>query len=133
MKRTLSLLPVVLSLALAAPLLADEAWILDIPTRGNVQQETGEVRLVLNLSAAPNGSQIVINGSTTLTLGQTAAVAGDSATYELVSGNTVRVIYKPLSNFSGDFCQAAAAVEKQVPMRFVGAQDVVSYRVSTYI
>lgn len=133
MKRRLSLLPVVLSLALAAPLIADEAWLLDIPIRGNAQQETGEVRIFLNLSAAPNGSQIVINGATTLALGQTAAVGGDSATYELVSGNTVRVIYKPLSNFNGDFCQGAGAVEKQVPMRFVGAQDVVSYRASTYI
>ncbi len=133
MKRRVSLLPVVLSLALAAPLIADEAWLLDIPIRGNAQQETGEVRMFLDLSASPNGSQIVINGSTTLTLGQTAAVGADSATYELVSGNTVRVIYKPLSNFSGDFCQGGAAVEKQVPMRFVGAQDVVSYRVSTYI
>jgi hypothetical protein len=133
MKRTLSLLPVVLSLTLAAPLLADEAWLLDIPVRGNSQQETGEVRIVLELSAAPNGSQIVINGSTTLTLGQTAAVGGDSATYELVSGNTVRVVYRPLSNFSGDFCLGAGAVEKQVPMRFSGAQDVVSYRMSTYI
>ena len=133
MKRALSLLPVVLSLTLAVPLFADEAWLLDIPVRGNAQQETGEVRIVLNLSAAPNGSQVVINGTTTLTLGQTAAVGGDSATYELVSGNTVRVVYRPLSNFSGDFCQGAAAVEKQVPMRFAGAQDVVSYRVSTYI
>ena len=133
MKRTLSLLPVVLSLVLAAPLIADEAWVLDIPIRGNAQQETGEVRMVLDLSASPSGSQIVINGSTTLALGQTAAVGGDSATYELVSGNTVRVTYKPLSNFSGDFCQGGAAVEKMVPMRFAGAQDVVSYRVSTYI
>jgi hypothetical protein len=133
MKRTLYLLPVVLSLAVAAPAIADEAWVLDIPVRGNAQQETGEVRMVLGLSAAPNGSQMVINGSTTLTLGQTAAVGADSATYELVSGNTVRVVYRPLSNFSGDFCTGAGAVEKMVPMRFVGAQDVVDYRVSTYI
>ncbi|HEX3580791.1 MAG TPA: vWA domain-containing protein [Thermoanaerobaculia bacterium] len=133
MKRRFSLLPAVLSLVMAAPLIADEAWLLDIPVRGNAQQETGEVRMFLDLSAAPSGSQIVINGSTTLALGQTAAVGGDSATYELVSGNTVRVVYKPLSNFSGDFCQGAAAVEKQVPIRFVGAQDVVAYRVSTYV
>jgi len=133
MKRMLSLFPVVLSLVVAIPLIADEAWLLDIPIRGNAQQETGEVRMILDLSASPNGSQIVINGSTTLTLGQTAAAGGDSATYELVSGNTVRVIYRPLSNFSGDFCQGQGAVEKQVPMRFVGAQDVVSYRLSTYI
>ncbi|HEV8433866.1 MAG TPA: vWA domain-containing protein [Thermoanaerobaculia bacterium] len=129
----LSLFPVVLSLVVAVPLFADEAWLLDIPIRGNAQQETGEVRMIFDLSASPNGSQVVINGSTTLTLGQTAAVGSDSATYELVSGNTVRVIYRPLSNFNGDFCQAQGAVEKQVPMRFVGAQDVVSYRVSTYI
>ncbi|HEX7191962.1 MAG TPA: vWA domain-containing protein [Thermoanaerobaculia bacterium] len=133
MKRTFSLFPVVLSLVLAAPLIADEAWLLDIPVRGNAQQETGEVRIVLDLSANPNGSQMLINGSTTLTLGQTASVGSDSATYELVSGNRVRVTYRPLSNFSGDFCQGANAVEKMVPMRFVGAQDVVDYRISTYI
>ena len=103
MKRGLSLLPVVLSLAVALPLLADEAWLLDIPVRGNSQQETGEVRMVLGLSAAPAGSQIVINGSTTVALGQTTAVGGDSATYEVVSGNTVRVIYRPLSSISRMF------------------------------
>lgn len=133
MKRALSLLSVVLFFAVALPLLADEAWLLDIPLRGNSQQETGEVRIILGLSASPNGSQIVINGSTTVGLGQTMAIGADSATYEVVSGNTVRVIYRPLSNFSGDFCQGGGAVPKQVPMRFVGAQDVVDYRISTYI
>jgi len=44
MKRAISLLSVVLSFAVALPLLADEAWLLDIPVRGNSQQETGEVR-----------------------------------------------------------------------------------------
>ena len=133
MKRGLSLLPVVLSLAVSLPLLASEAWLLDIPVLGNAQQDTGEVRIVLGLSAAPAGSSIVINGATTVNLGQTVPVGADSATYEVVSGNTVRVTYRPLSNFSGDFCQGAAAVEKQIPMRFVGAQDVVDYRISSYI
>jgi len=97
-------LGIALSLVFAASLFASEAFVLDIPVRGNSQQETGEVRIVLTLSAAPAGSQVVFNGSTTLTLGQTAAVGADSATYEVVSGNVVRITYRPLSNFAGDFC-----------------------------
>ncbi len=50
------------------------------------------------------------------------AVAGDSVTFETAGGNDVRISYKPLSNFSGDFCSAPAAVEKNIPMRFAGPQ-----------
>jgi hypothetical protein len=133
MKRCSAALAMVLSLTFAGSILASESFVLDIPVRGNSQQETGEVRIVLTLSAAPAGSQVVFNGSTTLNLGQTAAVGADSATYEVVSGNVVRITYRPLSNFAGDFCSAPAAVEKNIPIRFVGAQDVVDYRLSTYI
>ena len=112
---------------------ASEAWILDIPTRGIANQETGEVRIVFELNASPSGAQLVVNGSTTLNLGDTKPVGADSVTFETVSGNNVRVIYRPLSNFAGDFCQGAGAVEKQIPMRFSGAQDITAYRMSTYV
>ena len=39
----------------------------------------------------------------------------------------------PLSNFGADFCAGGGATEKNIPMRFVGAQDVTAYRMSTYI
>src|SRR5262245_12427434 len=127
-----------LSLVLAiqpVTLLADEAFTLNIPVRFNPQQETGAVRVTLTLSAAPAGATLVVNGTTTVNLGQTAAVAGDSVTFETATGNDVRITYRPLTNFTNanDFCSAFAPVEKNVPMRFVGAQDVTEYRVSTYI
>src|SRR4051812_29531929 len=111
---------------------ASEAWILNIPIRGNANQESGMVRVNLELDAAPAGSQLVVNG-TTLNLGDTLTVAGDSVTYEALTGNNVRITYVPLSNFGADFCAGGAAVEKNIPMRFVGAQDVTAYRMSTYI
>mgnify|MGYP001791303983 FL=1 len=60
-------------------------------------------------------------------------MAGDSVSYATAGGNDVRITYKPLSNFNGDFCSAAGATEKNVAMRFAGAQDVTEYRMSTYI
>ena len=117
----------------ALPAIASESFTLNIPLRFNAQQETGEVRITLTLNAAPAGSQLVVNGNVTLNLGDTQTVAGDSVSYATAGGNDVRITYKPLSNFSGDFCSAAAATEKNVPMRFVGAQDVTLYRISSYI
>src|SRR3954462_11518838 len=111
---------------------ASEAWILNIPIRGNANQESGMVRVNLELDAAPSGSQLVVNG-TTFNLGDTMTVAGDSITYEALTGNNARITYIPLSNFGVDFCAGGAAVEKNIPMRFVGAQDVTAYRMSTYI
>src|SRR3954470_22518383 len=111
---------------------ASEAWILNIPIRGNANQESGMVRVNLELDAAPAGSQLVVNG-TTLNLGDTLPVAGDSVTYEALTGNNVRITYVPLSNFGVDFCAGTFAVEKQINMRFVGAQDVTAYRMSTYV
>jgi len=132
MKRTHAALLILISLTIAIPALASEAFILDIPLRFNTQQETGEVRILLGLSAAPAGSQLVVNGGTTLNLGDTTTVAGDTVSFKAGTGNEVRIVYAPLSNFNGDFCNAVA-VEKQIPMRFVGAQDVLDYRISSYI
>ena len=112
---------------------ASEAWILNIPIRGNANQETGMVRATLTLSAAPAGAQLVVNGVATLNLGDTTTVGGDSVTFEALTGNDVRITYVPLSNFGADFCAGGSAGEKNVPMRFVGAQDVTDYRMSTYI
>ena len=132
MKRILQVLLVCL---IPLPALASESFILDIPLRFNVQQETGEAKVLLELNAAPAGSQLVVNGSTTLNLGDTnVMIAGDSVSYTAGSAaNTALIDYKPLSNFSGDFCNAVSATEKQIPMRFSGAQDVLAYRVATYI
>ncbi|HXA20285.1 MAG TPA: vWA domain-containing protein [Thermoanaerobaculia bacterium] len=136
MKRALVALSVLVafaSLLLPSTAAASEAWILDIPVRGIPNQESGMVRVILELSAAPAGSQLVVNGGTTLNLGDTVAVAGDSVTYEALGGNNVRITYVPLTNFGADFCAGTFAVEKQIPMRFVGAQDVTAYRMSTYV
>jgi hypothetical protein len=115
------------------PANASESFTLNIPLRFNPQQETGEVRITLTLNAAPAGSQLVVNGNVTLNLGDTQTVAGDSVSYATAGGNDVRITYKPLSNFAGDFCSAAGATEKNVPMRFAGAQDVTLYRITSYV
>jgi hypothetical protein len=132
MKRALSVLIVFASLLLPSTAAASEAWILNIGVRGVPNQESGMVRINLELSAAPAGSQLVV-GSTTLNLGDTLTVAGDSVTYEALTGNNVRITYVPKSNFGADFCAGLGAVEKNVNMRFVGAQDVTAYRMSTYV
>ncbi len=136
MKRTTAVLTAFLGVVLVAQTgrcMASESFTLNIPLRFNPQQETGEVRITLTLSAASSGAQLVVNGTTTLNLGDTQTVSGDSVKFETAGGNDVRITYKPLSNFQGDFCQAVAAVEKNIPMRFAGPQDVTSYRISSYI
>jgi len=127
MKRTLLLL------LLATSVHASESFVLDIPIRSIANQETGKVLVTLTLNSAPAGSQLVVNGATTLNLGASQMVAGDQVTFAAGSGNDVKITYEPLTNFSGDFCQGAGALPKDIPMRFVGAQDVVSYRISSYI
>jgi hypothetical protein len=112
---------------------ASESWILDIPVRGIANQETGKVRLVMGLDAAPAGSQLVVNGATTVNLGSSAMVSGDSVSFSAGNGNEVVIVYQPLSNFGADFCAGGAAIEKMIPMRFVGAQDIVDYRITSYI
>src|SRR3954447_15721977 len=128
------ILLVVLVCLLPLSALGSEAFILDIPLRFNTQQETGDAKVLLELSAAPTGSQLVVNNGTTLNLGDTnVMIAGDSVSFTAGSAaNTALIEYKPLSNFSGDFCNAVAT-EKQIPMRFAGAQDITGYRVATYI
>src|ERR1700709_1554346 len=101
------------SLLLPSTVAASEAWILNIGVRGIPNQESGMVRINLELSAAPAGSQLVV-GSTTLNLGDTLTVAGDSVTYEALTGNNARITYVPKSNFGADFCAGASAVEKNI-------------------
>ena len=135
MKRALVALAAFVALAsalLPSTASASEAWVLNIPVRGNANQETGMVRATLELSAPPAGSQLVV-GSTTLNLGTTLTVAGDTVTYEALTGNNVRITYVPLSNFGADFCAGGGASDKNILMRFVGAQDVTAYRMSTYV
>ncbi|HEX8409472.1 MAG TPA: vWA domain-containing protein [Thermoanaerobaculia bacterium] len=110
---------------------AAEAFLLNIPVRFNANQETGEVRVLLELSAAPSGT-LVVDG-TTLNLGQTATIAGDSVTFESAGTAAVRITYRALSNFAGDFCQGGAATAKSVPMRYTGVPNITAFRMSTYI
>jgi hypothetical protein len=132
MKRA-ALLVAILTASFAASALADESFILDIPNRFDAQQQIGEVRVVLGLNAAPAGAQLVVGGSTTLALGATQTVAGDSVAFTSLPNNRVMIRYRPLSNFGGDFCLGAAATDKAIPLRFVGAQDVISYRMSSFV
>ena len=112
---------------------ASESFTLNIPQRLNAQQETGKVLISLVLDSAPAGAQLVVNGAATLNLGDTQTIAGDSVKFEAGSGNEVRITYVPLSNFGADFCSGGGAMEKNIPLRFSGPQDVTEYRVSTYI
>ncbi len=123
----------VLCLVLAVPAAASEAFTLNVPPRFNSQQETGKVKITLKLSAAPAGSSLLINGATAVSLGSTQTIAGDKVTFESAGGNDARIIYEPLSNFGADFCAGGSATEKNLAVRFVGAQDIVEYRISTYV
>lgn len=122
-----------LCFVLATSAIASESFTLNIPVRFNANQETGEVRVTLGLNAAPAGAQLVVNGTTTLNLGDTLTVGGDSVKFAAGAGNSVVITYRPLSNFGGDFCLGGSAVVKDIPMRFSGAQDVTEYRVTTYV
>ncbi|MCU1349715.1 MAG: von Willebrand factor type domain protein, partial [Acidobacteria bacterium] len=135
MKRTgiLCCLALALTFVPLGPARADESFVLNIPQRGDAMQEIGEVRILLGLSAPSGGAQLVVNGATTINLNQTQTVAGDSIRFEAASGNAVRIIYKPLSNFSGDFCTGGGATPKTVPLRFAGPQDVIDYRLSSFV
>jgi Outer membrane protein beta-barrel domain len=125
-----------LAFCLALSVSATESFILSIPQGEDFTRQTGEVRVTLGLNAPPAGSQLVVGGNTTINLGQTVTVAGDSITFEAGAGNSARIIYRPLSNFAGpnNFCVIDPAVfsAKEVPMRFTGAQDIVDFRVSSY-
>jgi hypothetical protein len=128
-KRTIVALGLLLS---ASAALANEAFLLNIPLRFNASQETGEVRITLHLAAAPAGSQLVV-GSTTLNLGTTQTVGGDSVAFTAGSEpSSVRIVYQPLTNFAGNFCAGAGAVEKNVNLRFVGP-DITRYNMNSYL
>src|SRR5436190_10743551 len=125
---------VLFGFALAIPLSADESFTLNIPVRGDASQETGRVKITLTLDAAPAGAQLLVNGTTTMALGQTLSIAGDTISFQTVGGNDVRILYSPLSNFTGgNFCAGGGALDKNIPMRFVGPQDVTDYRISSYV
>jgi hypothetical protein len=136
MKKINATLGILFCLALAFPsgkASASESFTLNVPVRFNANQETGEVRITLGLDAAPAGAQLVVNGTTTLNLGDTTLVGTDSVTFAAGGGNSVLITYRPLSNFGADFCIGGGAVEQNVPMRFSGPQDIVEYRVTTYV
>jgi hypothetical protein len=118
---------------LAAQALASESFVLQIPKRNVTNQEIGEVRINLGLDLPPAGAQLVIGGTTTLNLGDTTSVAGDEVTFAEGAGNSVNITYRPLSNFGAEFCAGENTVEKNVPIRFSGTQDVATFRLSTYV
>jgi len=134
MKRKTAVLGALVSVLFAAAALASESFTLDIPLRFNAQQETGKVLITLTLNAAPAGAQLVVDGTTTVNLGGSANLpSGDSVTFETGIGNAVKITYQPLSNFGADFCAGGSAAGKSIPMRFVGAQNVTDFRISSYI
>jgi von Willebrand factor type A domain len=120
-------------LLFAAAASASESFTLTIPQRFDASQEIGEVRILLGLSAPAAGAQLVVGGSTTVPLGSTLAHAGDSVSFDSASGNRALIRYRPLSNFQGDFCAGGGAVEKTIALRFDGPQDVVNYRMSSFV
>ncbi|HXH90566.1 MAG TPA: vWA domain-containing protein [Thermoanaerobaculia bacterium] len=131
MKRAVALL--FASVLLPAAAFASESFILNIPQRFDASQEIGEVRIVLGLSAAPAGSQLVVNGAPPLNLGDTGTFAGDNVSFTAAAGNHVLITYVPKSNFGADFCAGANATPKNIPLRFSGAQDVVDYAMSSFV
>jgi hypothetical protein len=133
MKRKTTVLGALVSVLFAAAALASESFTLDIPLRFNAQQETGKVLIMLTLSAAPAGAQLVVAGSTVNLGGNANLASGDTVSFETGIGNEVKITYRPLSNFGADFCAGGGAVGKSVPMRFAGAQDVTDYRITSYI
>src|SRR5258707_11093806 len=58
MKRTTPILGALVCFALVQPAVASESFILNIPVRGNANQETGEVRIALGFNAAPADAQL---------------------------------------------------------------------------
>jgi hypothetical protein len=122
-----------MAMAISSTAYASESFVLNVPVRGDAQQEIGMVRIVLGLGAAPNGAQLIVNGTTTLNPGDTQTVGGDSVSFQAGS-NAVTIVYQPLSNFTGNsFCNGGAAVARNVPMRFAGPQDVTYYAMSSFV
>ncbi|MGZ5443130.1 MAG: vWA domain-containing protein [Thermoanaerobaculia bacterium] len=130
MKTTLAVLGSLFCFAFAAS--GSESFTLNIPVRGDASQETGMVHVVLDLDGPAAGAQLVINGSTTVNLGQAIPVNTDFVRF-IDAGDAVRIEYEPRSNFGADFCAGGGAVEKNIPMRFVGSQDVIEYRMASFV
>ena len=113
---------------------ASEAFILNIPIRGIVNQETGMVKAVLGLDTPPAGSTLVVNGATTLNLGDTKPVGGDSVTYEALTGNFVRITYVPKSNFGASrrlrraWCRSLSALPR--PSHPIPTSEAIAIRPS---
>lgn len=126
-------LPGILCLLFALQAAASEAFLLQIPKRNIANQEIGEVRITLGLDVPPGNSQLSVGSSTTLNLGDTATVDGDEVSFTAGTGNSVHIRYRPLSNFGADFCAGANAADRNIRMRFVGAPDVLDYRISSYV
>ncbi len=123
----------VILVCFASALSASESFELTIPIRESSPHQIGEVRITFALDAPPAGAQLVVAETTTINLGQTATVNGDSVTFEAGAGNSAKITYKPLSKFNpGNFCLSPNAGVTQVMMRFSGPQDVVEYRMSSY-
>lgn len=131
MKRVIVVATMLALLPLAA--VAGESFTLSIPQRFDASQEIGEVRILLGLSAAPAGAQLVVNGTSPVPLGATLTVAGDSVSFESAPNDRVLIRYRPVSNFGADFCAGAGAVAKDVPLRFDGPQDVINYRMTSFV
>lgn len=130
MKTASAVLGVFLCFALPAP--ASESFVLNIPVRGDASQETGLVHITLDLDGPATGAQLVVNGSTTVSLGQAIPVNTDFVRFTDL-GDAVRIEYEPRSNFGADFCAGGGAVEKNVSMRFSGPQDVTDYRMASFV
>ena len=130
MKTILAVLGSLFCFAFAAS--GSESFTLDIPVRGDASQETGLVHIVLDLDGPAAGAQLVVNGSTTVNLGQAIPVNTDFVRF-VDAGNAVRIEYEPRSNFGADFCAGGGAVGKNIPMRFAGSQDVVEFRMASFV
>jgi von Willebrand factor type A domain len=115
---------------------ASESFILGVPVGEDLTRLTSEVRVILTLSAPAAGSSLVVNGATTVTLGQTVTISGDTLTYEAAGANSARITFRPVSNFPmpNNFCfvDPNNVTPKELQIRFNGSQDVVSYRISSY-
>src|SRR5881628_17314 len=136
MKRQIgSLLCLVLSILFlhaAVPLLADEAFKIHVKQRGIANQEVGQVRVLLELAAAPAGATLKVAGQVLALDDPLKNIGGDLFRLTSATGNAVAVIYIPRSNFGADFCTGAGAVEKNVLVDF-GPQDIVAYRIASYV
>lgn len=116
---------------------ASESFLLNVPLGEDLTRVTSEVRVILGLSAPPAGAQLVVNGTTTVNVGQTVTINGDQLIFEAGTGNTAKITFRPLSNFPtpNNFCvvDINTVTPKELQLRFNGTQDIVDYRLSSYV